>query len=32
VALFSGFELLSLLDKEHKRPGSWHWHLCAQRL
>lgn len=30
--LFEGFELLSLLDKEHSRPGSWHWHLVAERL
>jgi ubiquinone/menaquinone biosynthesis C-methylase UbiE len=32
VALFSDFELLSLFDKEHERQGSWHWHLCAERL
>jgi SAM-dependent methyltransferase len=32
VTLFSGFELISLLDKEHSRAGSWHWHLCAERL
>ena len=32
MALFSGFELISLFDKEHSRAGSWHWHLCAERL
>lgn len=32
VELFEGFELISLLDKEHSRPGSWHWHLVAERL
>jgi tellurite methyltransferase len=32
VALFSGFELLSLFDREHRRPGSWHWHMLAERL
>ena len=32
VGHFSGFELISLLDKEHSRRGSWHWHLCAERL
>lgn len=32
VQLFAGFELLSLLDKVHARPHSWHWHLVAERL
>ena len=32
VALFSGFELLSLVQAEQKKPGSWHWHLVAERL
>ena len=31
VALFSGFELMSLVDREHRQPGSWHWHLVAER-
>lgn len=32
VALFSGFEVLSLEDREHAKPGSWHWHLKTERL
>lgn len=31
VALFAGFELLSLTQREHKKPGSWHWHILAER-
>lgn len=31
VALFAGFELLSLVQREHKKPGSWHWHILAER-
>jgi SAM-dependent methyltransferase len=31
VALYDGFELLSLRDEPHKKPGSWHWHLVAER-
>lgn len=31
VALFQGFELLSLTQREHKKPGSWHWHIVAER-
>lgn len=31
VELFDGFELLSLVDQEHARPGSWHWHMLAER-
>jgi tellurite methyltransferase len=31
VALYDGFELLSLRDELHKNPGSWHWHLVAER-
>jgi SAM-dependent methyltransferase len=31
VALFSGFELLSLTQQEHQKPGSWHWHVIAER-
>ena len=32
IALFSGFELLHLDDREHEKPGSWHWHMVAERL
>jgi tellurite methyltransferase len=32
LALFSGFEVLSLTDRIHDTPGSWHWHLVAERL
>lgn len=30
--LFEGFELLNLVDREHEKPGSWHWHLIAERV
>jgi len=32
VALFHGFELCRLEDREHEKPGSWHWHLVMERL
>lgn len=32
LALFAGFEVLSLTDQMHDSPGSWHWHLLAERL
>ncbi len=32
VALFEGFELRSLEDRLHRKPGSWHWHMIADRL
>ncbi|MEL6643373.1 MAG: class I SAM-dependent methyltransferase [Pseudomonadota bacterium] len=32
LALFSGFEVLELSDREHEKPGSWHWHLRMERL
>ena len=32
LALFAGFEVLSLRDQIHDTPGSWHWHLLAERL
>lgn len=32
LALFQGFECLSLHDREHEKPGSWHWHLVMERL
>lgn len=30
--LLDGFELWQLQDREHEKPGSWHWHLLAGRL
>jgi ubiquinone/menaquinone biosynthesis C-methylase UbiE len=32
VSLFSGFDLLSLSQRLQNKPGSWHWHLIAERL
>ncbi|MEO1155029.1 MAG: methyltransferase domain-containing protein [Pseudomonadota bacterium] len=32
LALFSGFEALHVSDREHEKPGSWHWHLTMERL
>jgi tellurite methyltransferase len=32
VSLLWGFELLTLFDRPHTSPGSWHWHLLAERL
>ncbi len=32
VDLLWGFELLALYDRPHEKPGSWHWHLLAERL
>lgn len=31
VKLLEDFELLSLFDREHEKPGTWHWHLLAER-
>jgi SAM-dependent methyltransferase len=31
VKLFEDFELLSLFDREHESPGTYHWHLLAER-
>ena len=31
VALFAGFELLALTQRQQRKPGSWHWHLIAER-
>ncbi|MGF7159152.1 SAM-dependent methyltransferase [Rhodoligotrophos appendicifer] len=31
VEFFDGFELLSLEDRVHSVPGSWHWHMIAER-
>ena len=30
-ALLTGFEVLSLSQEEQRRPGSWHWHVVAER-
>jgi len=32
LALFPGFECLRLEDREHERPGSYHWHMIMERL
>lgn len=32
AALLAGFELLSLEDKVHAKPESWHWHFTAERV
>jgi SAM-dependent methyltransferase len=32
IGLFEGFELLRLEDQRHEKPGSWHWHMLAERL
>lgn len=32
VDLFQGFEVQSLIDRPHQKPGSYHWHLVADRL
>ncbi len=31
AALLAGFDLLSLTQEEQRRPGSWHWHILAER-
>jgi len=31
VDLFEDFELFSLFDREHEKPGTYHWHLLAER-
>lgn len=31
VALFAGFELFSLKQQQQRKPGSWHWHVIAER-
>ena len=31
VALFAGFEVLSLKQQQQRKPGSWHWHIIAER-
>ena len=31
-ALFAGFRMLTLVSREHRHPGSDHWHMTAERL
>jgi hypothetical protein len=31
MEIFGGFELLTLVEQPHAKPGSWHWHLTAVR-
>lgn len=31
VEIFANFELSTLADREHRTPGSYHWHLTATR-
>jgi tellurite methyltransferase len=31
LALFDGFEVMSLTSRTHQKPGSWHWHLVMQK-
>jgi hypothetical protein len=31
IALFAGFGLLSLQQQQHRKPGSWHRHIVAER-
>ena len=32
LSLLWGFEIVTLFDRPHTKPGSWHWHLLAERL
>jgi len=32
LSLMPGFEIVTLFDRTHDTPGSWHWHLLAERL
>lgn len=32
LELFAGFEIQWLEDREHEKPGSYHWHLIMERL
>lgn len=32
LSLLWGFEVFTLFDRPHEMPGSWHWHLLAERL
>jgi 2-polyprenyl-3-methyl-5-hydroxy-6-metoxy-1,4-benzoquinol methylase len=32
LALMPEFEVFTLYDRVHDKPGSWHWHLLAEKL
>ncbi|MGE3871420.1 MAG: class I SAM-dependent methyltransferase [Parvibaculaceae bacterium] len=32
LGLLQGFEIMELADRLHRKPGSWHWHVVAERL
>jgi tellurite methyltransferase len=32
LALMPDFEVFTLFDRQHEKPGTWHWHLLAERL
>lgn len=32
IAMLGGFEPLTIMDREHSRPGSYHWHILAEKL
>jgi len=32
IALMPQFEVITLFDRPHDKPGSWHWHLLAEKL
>ncbi len=32
LALFQGFEVKWMEDREYDKPGSWHWHLILERI
>jgi tellurite methyltransferase len=32
IALMPEFEVVTLYDRPHDKPGSWHWHFLAERL
>ena len=32
IALMPEFEVFTLFDRPHDKPGSWHWHFLADRL
>lgn len=32
LALLWDFEVFTLLDRSHEKPGAWHWHLLAEHL
>lgn len=32
IALMPEFEVFTLFDRPHDKPGSWHWHFLAEKL